>query len=387
MFKHYFASIRPFQSNSLERFEDLILPAESRVARNVRRLLLDLGKHAFFWDNYRTEHEGDEFHAFTKIILLALSRLPNIECLALYMSDWCITSPWDGDAPTFDLSMVAELKQTLVTAFEDAPFEHLTDIRLILPCAYDFKDIGDALSDEKLGRLRHLYLEFIDGTGPGGTTSQLVYYDEDSDGDGEVEFSNLQELWPNDGHVSNVCDIVNRCSNLESLGLCGTQYIDGDLLKWTPLTGGGLINLYLERVKISYPTLLRLLSPAAHSPLRDSPLYSMSLQEIHLRSGTWADIFKHLMRYPSLSYLDPMNLAYERYGESSHLKEYSGRMFETGNNIWFYNADDEILLKGLMYKLVRKAGGLEYYPGEKDELMMMSDEDLEGTGLYEESFL
>jgi hypothetical protein len=58
--------------------------------------------------------------------------------------------------------------------------------------------------------------------------------DEESDDDGEVEFSNLQELWPNDEHVSNVCDIVNPCSNLESLGLCGMQYIDGDLLKWTP---------------------------------------------------------------------------------------------------------------------------------------------------------
>jgi hypothetical protein len=194
MFKHCFASVRPFYSNSLERFEDLILPAESRVARTVKRLLLDLGEDAFFWDNDRIEHEGDEFHAFTKIIPQAISRLSYIECLALYIGDYCIIPPWDGDAPTFDLSMVAELRQTLVIAFEDAPFEHLPDIRLTLPCAYDFKDIGDALSDEKLGRLQHLYLEFIDGTGPGGSTSQLVYYDEESDDDGEVEFSNLQEL-------------------------------------------------------------------------------------------------------------------------------------------------------------------------------------------------
>jgi hypothetical protein len=88
------------------------------------------------------------------------------------------------------------------------------------------------------------------------------------------------------------------------------------------------------------------------------------------------------MRCPSLSYFNPMDLAYERYGESSHLKEYSARITEDIQNIWSRNSVDGILLRGLVHKLVRKAGGLEYYPHQKYETMMMSDEEFREERAY-----
>jgi hypothetical protein len=60
--------------------------------------------------------------------------------------------------------------------------------------------------------LKHLYLEYIDGTGPGGD----LYYtrswqgDNDSEGDEEYPYSNLQKKFPNVEYMDDVFKLVNR---------------------------------------------------------------------------------------------------------------------------------------------------------------------------------
>lgn len=53
----------------------------------------------------------------------------------------------------------------------------LTYLRLTLPCAYDIAHVASCIPEEAALRLRHLYPEIVDGTGPGGDRDYLRSYE------------------------------------------------------------------------------------------------------------------------------------------------------------------------------------------------------------------
>ncbi|PSN75405.1 hypothetical protein BS50DRAFT_568066 [Corynespora cassiicola Philippines] len=305
-----------------------------------------------------------------------IAKLPNLECLRVSKTGSPVSESYcsgNDKAPDYNLSLVSELRESLVTVLSTLRFEYLTDLQLNLPCTFDFHAIEKALPGRICSQLRRLYLEYSDCTGPGGSNSYLHYYDEDDDGDYYVPLSNLQNQYLNTDYMSSVTKIVSRCMNLESLGLRGTQHLQMDSLDWKP-TRDGLKHIYLDRVAVGQDRLIQLLSPAESRGLEESPLFSTWLEEVHLTSGTWENVFQHLFQCPRLAYLNPQNLNYWRHGSSAEYKYYTCRPWEDCTNIWTCNEDEEDTLFQLLTNLVKKAGGLENYPNEHNELLNEEDQ-------------
>lgn len=140
-----------------------------------------------------------------------------------------------------------------------------------------FHAINGALSDETCARLKHLYQEYIDATGPGGSSHYLIGWGQDHYGDEDISTSTLQEEYPNAEHGEHILHIVERCPNLESLGLVGTHHLHGDLMVWSPASGKGLKSLFLQLVYIAPDNLIGLMSSPSFSEASSpapSPLYS-----------------------------------------------------------------------------------------------------------------
>ncbi|KAF2870764.1 hypothetical protein BDV95DRAFT_607897 [Massariosphaeria phaeospora] len=251
----------------------------------------------------------------------AISKLPNLECLMVTAPRYLNSGTEWSDQLDLDLDVVDRLRSSLVSVFSAAKFEFLTDLRLSLPCAYDFAVLSEALSDEMCLQLQHLYLEYTDATGQGGCRMYKTWCDYRGDpyemSDARVPLSNLQQRYPNAEYAAHICTLIGRCCNLESLGLAATHHFEGNLLNWKPALGKGLKTLYLRRVRINSDVLIGLVSP---HPETKSPLFSLRFNEVDLLSGSWAQVFSHISENcPSLSYLSPDHLSYAQEGESSHL--------------------------------------------------------------------
>ncbi|KAF1954782.1 hypothetical protein CC80DRAFT_594825 [Byssothecium circinans] len=214
---------------------------------------------------------------------------------------------------------------------------------LTLPTAYDISVVGASISNEIAARLKHLYLEYIDGTGPDGDLDYTSCWqgDDDSDGDEEFPLSNLQQRFPNKEYSSWVIGLVNRCHCLESLGLTETQRIRFEGLDWRPAANAGLKTLYIDRAIMSAENLFTLLSPPSNSasspngskspstkyPTSEdpaektscSPITAFHPKNIRLLDSTspssWGDIFTYLKdNCPDLRYLHRYNAIYDRDG-------------------------------------------------------------------------
>ena len=118
----------------------------------------------------------------------------------------------------------------------------------------------------------------------------------------------------------------------------------------------------MYRIKISATNPITLLSAASHLQLSATRLSHIWLEDVEFISGTWAEVFTHLMSCESLVYLSPQNLSYARGGKSLHLREFSGRMWEDGRDIWTDDNEELGSLYRLVRKLIEKAGGIENYP-------------------------
>ncbi|KAF2688141.1 hypothetical protein K458DRAFT_175749 [Lentithecium fluviatile CBS 122367] len=357
---------------SLQNMEELVSGEGilSSMTPALNHVLFDLEpdycdyRHCF--GDIRTEMDRSLFGTFERVFPLVLAKLPIIQTLIVSIWTRCEYSMSEEVAPSLDLAIIAAFRNCLVTALGNTTLEHLTDLRLTLPCAYDFVAVGAALPDDMCARLRRLYLGYVDATGPGGSEQYLVWRDSYGDGDEDVEFSNLQKLYPNEEYINALYSIVNRCPNLNSLGLSATQHLDGDPLSGIPAAVKGLKDLYLYRVRISHTGLIRLLSSTS-SDTSDppNPITSAWLEAVELKSGTWKDIFEHLLHCSSFSYLCPKDLVYARDELSHQHKLYNSRPWEDSGNIWTRHEPDQQSLRTLIRKLIDKAGGKEKYPGDK----------------------
>ncbi|KAF2440029.1 hypothetical protein P171DRAFT_116941 [Karstenula rhodostoma CBS 690.94] len=231
----------------------------------------------------------------------------------------------------------------------DAPQTHtgtshlpfLTYLRLKLPCAYDFAHLASCMPGTVALRLRHLCLQIVDGTGPGGDLSYTRSWQGDGnpfDSDEGHLFSNLQRKHPNTAYMQDICGLVNRCKNLESLGLVGTQCINLESLNWQPAEGPGLKTLYMSRVIATAEQLLTLLSSgrgdgACH-------IEAFDIKDVELMNGTWESVFARLLTSSSLVFLQIFNLKYNIRGHSAHLALYNSRPWENVSEIWTKSRQD-----------------------------------------------
>jgi len=123
------------------------------------------------------------------------------------------------DIPEYDTSIVDRLRTSLVSNFETLKLDRLTDLRLSMATTYDIAQLGSALSDNVCSQLKHLFLEYVDATGTGGSNKYFQY----TNGRGLSVHSNLQKKYPNIRHMRGLCGLVDRCPNIESVRNSGIQ--------------------------------------------------------------------------------------------------------------------------------------------------------------------
>lgn len=362
---------RVIQPNSINRIKEFILPLKS-FAPNVKRLRIELSSQESWHSDGRWQwtapdskdgsarEERENALVFLKLLPTTIARMERLESLTVDMlQSW--QSEYGGDendtAPQLDLAALDELQKSLYCLFSSSPdsLRFLTNLRLTLPCTYNFANLNDAMSDDATSRLRHLYLEYVDATGPGGDRSYLIWAEDDTgeDGDGHVPLSNLQQKYPNVDYMPRVCAMVDRCRNLESLALYATHYLDLDTLSWQP-NGKGLRNISIERAIVPFHTLRQLLSASDGD---FSNVVALKLNYVQLLDHTWSDVFDHLLKSDTMKYFSVDDLNYAHRGESAHLREYNNRQWENSNTIWTENEVDKDRLNDLV-KRVLDAGGL-----------------------------
>jgi hypothetical protein len=366
--------IRPNSVNNTNTFilEGQVLP---QVLRRLRlELSADEGRLQWLEPDCHDPHpaERESLLAFIKLLPSALEKVKRLECLWLnlnesWMSDYSGSDA--GSAPQLDLLAVNELRNSLCSLFSPSyahNFRFLTELRLALPCTYDFAALNKAMSDEATRRLRHLYLEYVDATGPGGDSSYLGWAEDENGYDGDEDFlpSNLQKKHLNYDYMPDVCKLVSRCSNLESLGLHATHYLNLDELDWKPVSTG-LKNIYIYRAIVHFNTLKKLLSAADGESCN---IVAMKLGYVQLLDHTWAEIFDHLVRAGAMKYFNIEDLNYAHRGVSAHLRRFNGRLWENSDTIWTENAVDEDRLQDVVKKVLDAGGLVGRYLDEAAEL-------------------
>ncbi|KAF1968048.1 hypothetical protein BU23DRAFT_572725 [Bimuria novae-zelandiae CBS 107.79] len=165
--------------------------------------------------------------------------------------------------------------------------------------------------------------------------------------------------------------LVNRCRNLESLGLVGTQRINLEELNWRP-ANGGLKNLYLSRVVGSAEKFLTLLSSMGGEEGGVCSIEAFEIKNGDLMDGTWESVFAYLLTSPSLLHFFVYHLVYNKYGKSSHLRRYNHRPWENVSEIWTESDGD---VKSLV-DVIRAVQGCGYSLNETmNEFADEEDED------------
>ncbi|KAF2872365.1 hypothetical protein BDV95DRAFT_381941 [Massariosphaeria phaeospora] len=375
-FKEKPAVFHACQERAVQRLQEYIIDEQTVIAPQVTRLEIDLSPAVLhlFDTNYRgyyTESVAGpgNVHAFISKLEEAVSKLPKLERLVVTTKEKVRSEgPVDVDSddnddeergPVLDLDLVKHVRSNIARIFSSPRIRLrlLTYLRLVLPCAHDLATIGAQISDDIAMQLRHLYLECIDGTGPGGDRYYTKHWqgDSDSDGDETHPYSNLQKRFPNKNHMADLSTLISRCHSLKSLGLAGTQCMDLRSLNWRP-TKAGLENIYISRGIMPSSTLLSLLSPAASSPGLASNIVSFQIEDVQLLDCTWELVFDHLVSCPLLRFIHVYNLVYARYGESAHLRLHNNRPWENNEMIWSEEDGDILRLRDVVRKVQERGG-------------------------------
>lgn len=360
---------RTVKPNSVDRIKHLILQGQQFPAY-LRHLRLELSTQDGFsnydrrqWlnpNNPKTHTvDRESLLACLRVLPIALEKMERLESLWYNLTEiWesNYTGSGEGSAPQLDLFALDELRKSLCSLFSSSyahKFSCLTELRLTLSCTYDFAALNSAMADEVCQRLCHLYLEYVDATGPGGSNDYLHWAEDDQeDGDEEFPVSNLQEIHPNRDYMPDICRLIGRCTNLESLGLRATHYLDLDELDWNP-QGSGLQSIYIHRARISLHALKKLLSAADG---KISAICALRLEYVHLLDRTWAEIFDHLIQVNGIKYFGVKDLNYALRGTSAHLREFNNRPWENCNNIWSEHDADRRRLRDLVKNVLDNGG-------------------------------
>ncbi|KAF2651542.1 hypothetical protein K491DRAFT_781776 [Lophiostoma macrostomum CBS 122681] len=378
--------VRVTTPSSIDRISDFLLQSDSlaplltHVRIELSHVESGLVKGVSQWMDAQGEpltnqEEIQSLHKFLALVPPAIKKMERIETLSIYMGQtW--ESDYSGDsqvdsAPQFNMAALDQLRGVLSSLFSSPPsgLQFLTDLRLTLPCTYDFAALNAAMSDDATARLRHLYIEYCDASGPGGDRSYLMYADdwEGYDGDEYVPLSNLQQEYPNEEYMPDVCRLIGRCHNLESLGLDATHYLALDTLNWRP-SGRGLQNIYISRGIVPCKTLRKLLSASDETT---SNIFALHLDYVQLLDSTWANVFDHLLASETLKYFAIDDLNYAHRGESAHLRQHNVRQWENSSAIWSEHQEDLYKLQEVIEKVAADGGllspGLDYLLDSNDD--------------------
>ncbi|KAF2661390.1 hypothetical protein K491DRAFT_452485 [Lophiostoma macrostomum CBS 122681] len=379
MFRHFSFTIRPFQNNIKTR----ILYDANFLIPIIAKLRVDMGTVAD-WAIFPTRdlERGSKDHlgtlqSFLEMLPQKLTTATALNSLAFDFTDKWQTDFDEGknDAPLIWFPMLDHLRSGLSRVFKStiALSENLVDLQLSLPCTYGFAVVAEAISDDTLARLRHLRLQVVDGTGIGGPPGKLV---------NNYTKSNLLEEYPNEEYAPAVAKIISKCKNLRTLGVSGTQHLDCDAINWQP-SAGGLDTLHLQRVSLTSKTLIKLLSSAKNYTDRSS-LFCTWLEEVRLKAGTWAEVFKHMRNCPSLRYTNMHHLEYDEDGESRHLRSYVGHMDGDYEKIWTVDKEDRKEMTSVMEYVIARSG---QYPNEFNEVAVWDEYYSDGTEGWTSGFI
>lgn len=144
-------------------------------------------------------------------------------------------------ADCYDVVSFGIVMDTILHGLGSQAFQHLTDLRLALPGTHDIGKLAAGIPDNVKQQLKHLYLEVVDESGPGGSLG-LSFFDGPS---------NLQAQYPNQDYQDEVWAFIASCNNLESLGLHCTHCLSLERLNWKPGP-----NFRGQSVSVFYPPLL-----------------------------------------------------------------------------------------------------------------------------------
>jgi hypothetical protein len=375
--RHFTFIIGPFQEYIEAEAHEYLLPEARYLVPTVANVRVDMGKVVNWAKRPCTEdankgEDPDVLERFLEVLPQAISNVTGLKCLAIEFSARWKTGLGQREnvAPMICFRMMDQLRIGLSSLFyaPTAWAETLIDLRLALPCAYDFAVIGDTIPDNMLFRLRHLRLQVIDGTGPWGCREYPTHY---------LERSRFLKEYLNEGYESAMVKIINKCKQLCTLGLSGTQHLDYNTIDWQP-SDGGLETIHLQRIALSSESLITLLSPALEFVDRPS-LFSAWIEEVRLTAGTWAEVFAHMRKCPSLRYTNMHQLDYDEEGESRHMRSTISRGSMAYEKIRTREKEDRKEMRNLMKYVIALSGR---YPDEFDEMEVWDDYDSDGSDRF-----
>jgi len=340
-FQHKYATFRTWENTATSRLQKYIIEEGAKFPPCIKRLQIMLSESRLSPDGLFEKRDVENnpglagklallvanTSAFVPRIEEAVSKSPTLKRLVITLEENWRSAPLEVDQRDdedcglkLDLDFLQLIRSNIASIFS-SPRVHLTlltYLRLTLPSAYDIATIGACIRDDMAMQLRHLFLEYIDGTGPGG--DRAYDFDERSINDehGSPLYSNLQTRFPNTDYMDGICTLVSRCRNLESLGLKGTQYCNLESLVWRP-TKDGLRNLYIDRVRTPSLVLLALLSPSTgiSESSSTSRIVSVDLSDVDLHGSAWSTIYDHLGSSPLLAYVDVKDIPIGRSDQRS----------------------------------------------------------------------
>ncbi|KAF2011866.1 hypothetical protein BU24DRAFT_265331 [Aaosphaeria arxii CBS 175.79] len=378
--QHEDAILEAWNPTLEQKLDDFVVGTRRAIAPFVSRLRIDLsplqgtGEASLFDTQRRYDYNSISQERQLKLMNPSLrnflprledivAKMPKLKRLVIEIPDeWRSDGPaeidFDVDEDAEEVGMILELdllelvRDSIANMFSSPRINLplLTYLRLTLPSTYDFSIIGPKIPETVALQLRHLYLEYIDGTGRYGDLQYTHGLDDsDTEGDEEHPFSNLQHRFPNTAYMRDMCALVNRCRNLESLGLHCTQPLDLDHLEWLPTASQGLKNIYIARAVTTAEKLISLITP--------SIIEGFHIQDVSLTSGTWESVFGILRACPSLKYFHVFNLIYSKHGKSRNRMEHNNRPWENVDFMWSHCTEDWRRF-GDVVRAVQKRGGL-----------------------------
>lgn len=229
--------------------------------------------------------------------------------------------------------------------------EHLTYLRLTLVSLLDISTVTSSIPKNVAAQLQHLDLKYMEDS----STRNSFPSGRRVDGTDEVD-SDLERAHWDRNLMKLARETIQRCLNLRSLGIKGARHFDWSPLEWKSATNG-LKNIYIDRGIISQRVLSDFLYPSHDLP--DYPASSIEtvyFSNVRLNDGTWANVFKTLLRFSSLRYIHLCDLTYSRKGSSWRHRRPQNRFIGNSSVLWSLNKQDMQELRELV-KAVRGRGG------------------------------